>query len=179
MNPLTLTLGARDFSGMVSGFWVFFIVWRCVGLWPTLKIPASREKNLWYPVQLSLNNNKKINCAYPWWQVSLGQLVRSVALFLNMLFACNLLVSQSSSYHVKHTLWHFLQSFSVKKGPALLLPVLSWFCFVFRVYTWLITLEIKLESNWLSLILCFAGISKWHICWAGNLNQTFFFVKIT
>ena len=22
---------------------------RCVGLWPTTKIPAAREKNLWYP----------------------------------------------------------------------------------------------------------------------------------
>ena len=88
-----------------------------------------------------------------------------------MLSACNLLVSQSSSSHVKHTLWNFLQSFSVKKGSALLLPVLLSFGFVFREYTCLFTLEIKHESNCLSFILCFAGISKWHICWAGNLNQ--------
>ena len=63
------TLGARDFSSAVSGFCQVFIVtcasrWptfvlfflaasaygrRCVGLRPTPKIPAVREKNLWYP----------------------------------------------------------------------------------------------------------------------------------
>ena len=84
---------------------------------------------------------------------------------------CNLLVSQSSSYHVKHTLWNFLQSFSVKKGSALTSSFSS-FGFVFREYTWLFTLEIKHDSTWLFFILCFAGISKWHISWAGNLNQT-------
>ena len=53
------TLGARDFSSAVSGFCQVFIVAsplvasaygrRCVGLRPTPKIPAVREKNLWYP----------------------------------------------------------------------------------------------------------------------------------
>ena len=36
------TLGARDFSSAVSGFCQVFIVTRA-------KIPAAREKNLWYP----------------------------------------------------------------------------------------------------------------------------------
>ena len=60
-----VTLGARDFSNAVSGFCQVFIVTRakspavflaasayvriCVGLRPTLKIPAAREQNLWYP----------------------------------------------------------------------------------------------------------------------------------
>ena len=57
------TLGARDFSSAVSGFCQVLIVTRtksvflaasaygrrCVGLPPTPKIPAAREKNLWYP----------------------------------------------------------------------------------------------------------------------------------
>ena len=52
------TLGARDFSSAVSGFCQVFIVSplvasaygrRRVGLRPTPKIPAAREKNLWYP----------------------------------------------------------------------------------------------------------------------------------
>ena len=53
------TLGARDFSSAVPGFCQVFIVTRalvasaygrrCVGLRPTPKIPAAREKNLWYP----------------------------------------------------------------------------------------------------------------------------------
>ena len=41
------TLGARDFSSTVSGFCQVFIV----TLRPTPKIPAAREKNLWYPGQ--------------------------------------------------------------------------------------------------------------------------------
>ena len=55
----TITLGARDFSSAVSGFCQVFIVTpplvasaygrRRVGLRPTPKIPAAREKNLWYP----------------------------------------------------------------------------------------------------------------------------------
>ena len=45
-----ITLGARDFSSAVSGFCqVFIVTRRCVGLRPTPKIPAAREKNLWYP----------------------------------------------------------------------------------------------------------------------------------
>ena len=44
-----LTLGARDFSSAVSGFCQVF-----VGLRPTPKIPAAREKNLWYPGILDL-----------------------------------------------------------------------------------------------------------------------------
>ena len=61
-KPRTRTLGARDFSSAVSGFWQVFL-WptrkvflaasaysrRCVGLRPTSKIPAAGEKNLWYP----------------------------------------------------------------------------------------------------------------------------------
>ena len=51
------TLGARDFSSAVSGFCQVFIVTRAtsaygrrrVGLRPTPKLPAAREKNLWYP----------------------------------------------------------------------------------------------------------------------------------
>ena len=61
------TLDASDFSSAVSGFCQVFIVTRaknispsfaagasaygrrCVGLRPTPKIPAVREKNLWYP----------------------------------------------------------------------------------------------------------------------------------
>ena len=53
------TLGVRDFSSAVSGFCQVFIVapplvasgygQRYVGLRPTPKIPAAREKNLWYP----------------------------------------------------------------------------------------------------------------------------------
>ena len=45
------TLGARDFSSAVSGFCQVFIVTRArsFGLRPTPKIPAAREKNLWYP----------------------------------------------------------------------------------------------------------------------------------
>ena len=58
---LSSTLGARDFSSAVSGFCQAFIVKksvflaasaygrRRVGLRPTPKIPAAREKNLWYP----------------------------------------------------------------------------------------------------------------------------------
>ena len=55
----TYTMGARDFSSAVSGFCQVFIVTRAapgfglrrrrVGLRPTPKIPAAREKNLWYP----------------------------------------------------------------------------------------------------------------------------------
>ena len=55
------TLGARDFSSAVSGFCQVFIVTRAsplvasaygrrrVGLRPTPKLPAAREKNPWYP----------------------------------------------------------------------------------------------------------------------------------
>ena len=46
------TLGARDFSSAVSGFCqVVASAYgrRRVGLRPTPKIPATREKNLWYP----------------------------------------------------------------------------------------------------------------------------------
>jgi len=56
------TLDARDFASAVSGCCQVFIVFlaasplvasaygrRCVGLRPTPKIPAAREKNLWYP----------------------------------------------------------------------------------------------------------------------------------
>ena len=51
------TLGARAFSSAVSGFCQVFIVTRaasaygrrCVSLRPTPRIPAAREKNLWYP----------------------------------------------------------------------------------------------------------------------------------
>ena len=46
---LGITLGARDFSSAVSGFCQVFIVTRGFGLRPTPKIPAAREKNLWYP----------------------------------------------------------------------------------------------------------------------------------
>ena len=58
---LSSTLGARHFSSAVSGFCQVFIVKksvflaasaygrRRVGLRPTPKIPAAREKNLWYP----------------------------------------------------------------------------------------------------------------------------------
>ena len=58
---LSSTLGARDFSSAVSSFCQVFIVKksvflaasaygrRRVGLRPTPKIPAAREKNLWYP----------------------------------------------------------------------------------------------------------------------------------
>ena len=53
---LGITLGARDFSSAVSGFCQVFIVTRAksfaargFGLRPTPKIPAAREKNLWYP----------------------------------------------------------------------------------------------------------------------------------
>ena len=56
------TLGARDFSSGVSGFCQVFLSparkasplvnlaygRRCVDLQPTPKIPAAREKNLWY-----------------------------------------------------------------------------------------------------------------------------------
>ena len=42
------TLGARDFSRAVSDFCQVFIVTRS-WLRPTRKIPAAREKNLWYP----------------------------------------------------------------------------------------------------------------------------------
>ena len=44
------TLGARDFSSAVSGF-------RGFGLRPTPKIPAVREKSLWYP-GLQIDNHK-------------------------------------------------------------------------------------------------------------------------
>ena len=52
--PKQCTLGTRDFSSAVSGFCQVFIVAsaygrRRVGLRPTPKIPAAREKNLWYP----------------------------------------------------------------------------------------------------------------------------------
>jgi len=44
------TLGARDFSSAVSGFCQVFIArLRRSWLRPTPKIPAAREKNLWYP----------------------------------------------------------------------------------------------------------------------------------
>ena len=51
---IMITLGAGDFSRAVSGFCQVFIVTRaygqrCVGLRPTPKIAATREKNLWYP----------------------------------------------------------------------------------------------------------------------------------
>ena len=77
---VSFTLGARDFSSAVSGFCQVFIVTRaknisrsfaavasahgrrCVGLRPTPKIPAVREKSLWYPgyvsfFQISLQNS--------------------------------------------------------------------------------------------------------------------------
>jgi len=47
LKELELTLGATDFSSAVSGFCQVFR--RRVGLRPTPKIPAAREKNLWYP----------------------------------------------------------------------------------------------------------------------------------
>ena len=51
-NHVKHTLGARDFSSAVPGFCQVFIATRAArgfGLRPTLKIPAAREKNLWYP----------------------------------------------------------------------------------------------------------------------------------
>ena len=60
LNALSLksgTLGARNFSCAVSGFAAHDF-----GLRPTPKIPAAREKNVWYPgyksgqCQYSLNN---------------------------------------------------------------------------------------------------------------------------
>ena len=66
------TLGARDFSSAVSGFCQVFIVTRasplvasaygrrCVGLRPTPKIPAAREKNLWYPGQNKKKRTKTV-----------------------------------------------------------------------------------------------------------------------
>ena len=49
-----ITLGSRDFSSAVSGFCQIFIVTRgfaarSFGPRPSPKIPAVREKNLWYP----------------------------------------------------------------------------------------------------------------------------------
>ena len=50
---LSLTLGARDFSSAVSGFCQVFIV-KSDPREKFPKIPASREKNLWYSGYLSL-----------------------------------------------------------------------------------------------------------------------------
>ena len=47
------TLGARDFSSAVSGFCQVFIV--TLGLWQAPKLPAAREKNLWYPGYTNLD----------------------------------------------------------------------------------------------------------------------------
>ena len=47
------TLGARDFSSAVSGFCQVFIVTRA-------KIPAAREKNLWYPGYVRCNESETI-----------------------------------------------------------------------------------------------------------------------
>ena len=47
-----VTLGARDISSAVSGFCQVFIVTRAKSfsrLRPTPKIPAARQRNLWYP----------------------------------------------------------------------------------------------------------------------------------
>ena len=74
MIPFRFTLGARDFSSAVSGFCQVFIVTRAKSLWSRAlllgwpaasplvasayggsyvglrpKIPAAREKNIWYP----------------------------------------------------------------------------------------------------------------------------------
>ena len=52
-RPSYSTLSARDFSRAVSGFCQVFLAAsayhrRCVGLRPTPKIPAAREKKIWY-----------------------------------------------------------------------------------------------------------------------------------
>ena len=39
---------------------------RCVGLRPTLKIPAAREKNLWYPGYSTGRDNKAMKHKYRW-----------------------------------------------------------------------------------------------------------------
>ena len=103
--PRYVTLGARDFTSAVSGdprekpggAWASFgidwypqitIPWvpevflvasaygrRCVGLRPTLNIPAAREKNLWYPGYRYVSipvNSKRRPCPPPgkekfWW----------------------------------------------------------------------------------------------------------------
>ena len=46
-NVPASTLGARDFSSAVSGFFAA----RGFGLQPTPRIPATLEKNLWYPAK--------------------------------------------------------------------------------------------------------------------------------
>ena len=48
-NVPASTLGARDFSSAVSGFFSA----RGFGLRPTPRIPATHEKNLWYPAKVT------------------------------------------------------------------------------------------------------------------------------
>ena len=54
------TLGARDFSSVVSGFCQVYGR-RGVGLRPTPKIPAAREKKLWYPGYFNSQLPRKTN----------------------------------------------------------------------------------------------------------------------
>jgi len=56
---LSLTLGARDFSSAVSGFCQVFIV-KSDPREKFPKIPAAREKNLWYPGYLSLRKSSTL-----------------------------------------------------------------------------------------------------------------------